>query len=117
MPPTHPQQVPPNNPQQLLHIPANFYQKFPQPFPGKLIPGVPYPLHPMAAGYSTIPGQDVIENSVVGGDDYVKLVGREGKTINQIREQSGATIIIKEKCGMPPNKHFEVEYKGTKKQI
>ena len=70
----------------------------------------------MAAGYS-IPDQDVIENSVVGGDDYVKLVGREGKTINQIREQSGATIIIKEKCGMPPNKHFEVEYKGTKKQI
>ena len=97
-------------------MPANFYQKFPQPFPAKIIPGVPYPLHPVAVG-NTKPDQDVIENSVVGGDDYVKLVGREGKTINQIREQSGATIIIKEKCGMPPNKHFEVEYKGNKKQI
>jgi len=116
--PIHPQT------QQLLHFPQSFHGQYPQSFPAKLVPGVPYPIqtiniqHQSQSTKSPLRAEDLTESvSVVEEKDYTKLIGREGKTIDRIREQSGAAIIIREKCGNPPNKHFEVEYKGTLRQV
>ena len=48
---------------------------------------------------------------------YAILVGREGKTINKIRQESGAHITIKEKRDKPPNMYYEVHYSGESLQI
>ena len=50
-------------------------------------------------------------------DKYAILVGREGKTINNIRQDSGAQITITEKRDKPPNKYYEVHYSGEPLQI
>ena len=55
--------------------------------------------------------------SIILEVQYIKLVGREGRTINQIRQRSGATITIKEKTDKPPVKYYEVHYLGSAEQV
>ena len=40
-------------------------------------------------------------------------MGKEGETIDAIREESGATVTIKEKTDKPPSKYYEVSYSGS----
>jgi hypothetical protein len=107
--------------QQLIHFQPNVYNQYPQNFPAKMIPGVRYPIQlpqePKTAAPPVV-NHDLTESIVVvKEEDYDKLIGREGKTINKIREESKASITIKEKMGYPPNKYFEVVYKGTRRQV
>ena len=55
--------------------------------------------------------------TVIQEDQYSMLVGHEGRTINMIRKDSGATITIKEKTDKPPIKYYEVHYFGTDDQV
>ena len=56
-----------------------------------------------------------VEN--IAEDQYSLLVGLGGATINLIRDQSGATITIKERIDKPPNKYYEVFYSGFEDQV
>ena len=49
---------------------------------------------------------------IVPEEKYSLLVGTEGKTIDAIRQLSGAQISIKEKRDKPPNLYYEVHYYG-----
>eukprot|EP00090_Calanus_glacialis_P021215 TRINITY_DN32747_c0_g1_i1.p1 TRINITY_DN32747_c0_g1~~TRINITY_DN32747_c0_g1_i1.p1 ORF type:complete len:524 (+),score=128.76 TRINITY_DN32747_c0_g1_i1:93-1664(+) len=109
--------------QQLIHFQPNFYNQYPQSFPANIVPGVPYPVQlpqePQTVAAPVVKDDLTESIVVVKEEDYDKLIGREGKTINRIREESKATIIIKEKIGYntQPNKYFEVVYKGTRRQV
>ena len=50
---------------------------------------------------------------IVPEDKYSLLVGKEGETIDAIREESGATVTIMEKRDKPPSKYYEVSYSGS----
>ena len=54
-----------------------------------------------------------ISTDIVPDHQYSLLVGREGETIDAIREVSGAHVTIKEKTDKPPIKYYEVTYSGT----
>ena len=50
-------------------------------------------------------------------EDYSALVGWAGKTINDIRDKSGAGICMTEKKDKPPLTYYVVHYSGTTDQI
>ena len=50
---------------------------------------------------------------IITDDKYSLLVGKEGETIDAIREESGATVTIMEKTDKPPSKYYEVSYSGS----
>ena len=60
---------------------------------------------------------------IIQQEQYSRLVGYGGKTINSIRKDSEATIIIKEvsqcdyKRGKAPKNYYEVHYSGTTEQV
>ena len=91
-----------NNTSGQLCIPPGWRGSSPPVIPGhNWVPQLP-------AGSSLSCFKDIVPD-----DKYSLLVGREGKTINAIREESGATVTIKEKTDKPPSKYYEVSYSGS----
>jgi len=82
----------------------------PPPVVKPVLPGQTY-VPPFLAGSSPPFHGNVID--IVPDHKYSLLVGRAGKTINAIREESGATVTIKEKTDKPPSKYYEVSYSGN----
>jgi len=113
-------------PHQILQFQPNFYQQYPTNLPVNIKPCVSYPLpvqpvqmpkEPTKSAFPLVQQDIHVSVDMVKDEDSSVLIGREGKTINRIREESGATIIIKEKISSPSVKCFEIVYKGTKEQI
>ena len=50
---------------------------------------------------------------IIPEDKYLLLMGKEEETIDAIREESGATVTIKEKTDKPPSKYYKVSYSGS----
>ena len=102
-----------------LHDPKLFHRSYQsQPLTAAAFLGAPV-IQPLITPVpaSSVPQPPHVLPTFLPEDKYAILVGREGKTINKIREESGAHITIKEKRDKPPIKYYEVHYSGEPLQI
>ena len=106
----------------LPHAPLPHPHGHPPPVVRMVLPSTISTLNSLATNNnnpSTHIGQKTTEPvtvkaiDIITDDKYSLLVGKEGETIDAIREASGATVTIMEKTDKPPSKYYEVSYSGS----